>query len=183
MILMENDRVNIIRDSIRTIPDYPKKGILFRDITTLLKDDVAFRTTNESLVLLSREFPAFDFVAGIESRGFIFGAVLASLLGMGFITIRKPGKLPGEVHSVDYELEYGTDTIEVHVDAIVDGARYLVLDDLLATGGTANASCQLIEQCGGIVSGCLFVVELPDLLGRKILKDRVVSSIVQFEGE
>jgi len=141
---MENDRVKIIRDSIRTIPDYPKRGILFRDITTLLKDDVAFRTTNESLVLLSRKFGAFDFVAGIESRGFIFGAVLARMLGMGFIPIRKPGKLPAEVHSVEYELEYGTDTVEVHIDAIVDGARYLVLDDLLATGGTANASCHLI---------------------------------------
>jgi adenine phosphoribosyltransferase len=165
------------------MPDYPKKGILFRDITTLLKDDVAFRKTNEYLVLHSREFHAFDFVAGIESRGFIFGSVVANLLGKGFIPIRKPGKLPGKVNSVDYELEYGTDTVEVHVDAIDDGATYLVLDDLLATGGTANASCQLIEKCGGIVSGCLFVVELTDLEGRKCLKDRIVSSIVQFEGE
>ena len=180
---MENNRINLIRDSIRTIPDYPKKGILFRDITTLLKDKVAFRLTNESLVMHASEFPAFDYVAGIESRGFIFGSVLANLLGIGFIPIRKPGKLPGEVNSVDYELEYGTDTVEVHVDAITEGAGYLVVDDLLATGGTANASCKLIEKCGGVVSGCLFVVELSDLNGRSSLKNRVISSIVQFEGE
>ena len=180
---MENDRIGIIKDSIRTIPDYPKKGILFRDITTLLKDEVAFRTASEYLVLHSRGFSAFDFVAGIESRGFIFGSVLANLLGKGFIPIRKPGKLPAEVESVDYELEYGTDKVEVHVDAIMDGAEYLLVDDLLATGGTASASCQLIEKCGGVVSGCLFVVELTDLGGRESLKDRVVSSIVQFEGE
>lgn len=180
---MEKNRISMIRDSIRTIPDYPKEGILFRDITTLLKDELAFRTTNEVLVSLSDEFPAFDFVAGIESRGFIFGAVLANALGKGFIPVRKPGKLPAEVNSVDYELEYGRDSVEVHVDAILEGSRYLVLDDLLATGGTANASCQLIEECGGIISGCLFVVELTDLLGRNVLKDRVVSAIVQFEGE
>jgi adenine phosphoribosyltransferase len=180
---MENNGVEIIKDSIRTIPDYPKKGILFRDITTLLKDDLAFRTTNEYLVSNSREFPSFDFVAGIESRGFIFGAVLANMLGKGFIPIRKPGKLPSAVSSVDYELEYGKDTVEVHVDAIVKGSGYLVIDDLLATGGTANASCELIEKCGGIISGCLFVVELTDLGGRKKLKNRIVSSIVQFEGE
>ena len=180
---MENDRADLIKGSIRTIPDYPKKGILFRDITTLLKDEVAFQETNENLVSHSRGFDTFDFVVGIESRGFIFGSVLANRLGKGFIPIRKPGKLPAEVNSVDYEMEYGTDTIEVHVDAIVKGCRYLVIDDLLATGGTANASCELIEKCGGIVVGCLFVVELPDLKGRKALKNRVVSSLVQFEGE
>jgi len=180
---MENKGIGVIRNSIRTIPDYPKKGILFRDITTLLKDDVAFRMTSESLVSYASEFAVFDFVVGIESRGFIFGSVLANRLGKGFIPIRKPGKLPGKVNSVDYELEYGRDTVEVHVDAIVNGAGYLVIDDLLATGGTANASCELIEKCGGIVSGCLFVVELTDLRGREKLKNRIVSSIVQFEGE
>ena len=180
---MENDRIGVIRDSIRAVPDYPKKGILFRDITTLLKDEVAFRMACECLVSYSRGFPAFDFVAGIESRGFIFGSVVANLLGKGFVPIRKPGKLPAKVSSVDYELEYGKDTVEVHVDAIVGGVGYLVLDDLLATGGTANASCQLIEKCGGVVSGCLFVVELKDLGGRKMLKDRIISSIVEFEGE
>jgi adenine phosphoribosyltransferase len=180
---MDDKRIGVIRDSIRTIPDYPKKGILFRDITTLLKDNVAFRTTCEILVSLSGEFDGFDFIAGIESRGFIFGSVLANVLGKGFVPIRKPGKLPAEVSSVEYELEYGRDTVEVHVDAIIEGAAYLMLDDLLATGGTANASCQLIENCGGLVSGCLFVVELPDLGGRKKLNKRNVSSIVQFVGE
>lgn len=180
---MENNKVGIIRNSIRTIPDYPKKGILFRDVTTLLKDEVAFRMTGEFLVSYANEFPVFDFVVGIESRGFIFGSVLAHMLGKGFIPIRKPGKLPAEVNSVDYELEYGRDTVEVHIDAIVNGVSYLVIDDLLATGGTANASCELIEKCGGIVSGCLFVVELTDLGGREKLKNRIVSSIVQFEGE
>ena len=180
---MENKGLGVIRNSIRTIPDYPKKGILFRDITTLLKDDVAFRMTCEFLVSYANGFPVFDFVAGIESRGFIFGSVLANRLEKGFIPIRKPGKLPGKVNSVDYELEYGRDTVEVHVDAIVNGAGYLVVDDLLATGGTANASCELIEKCGGIVSGCLFVVELTDLKGQDKLKNRIVSSIVQFEGE
>jgi adenine phosphoribosyltransferase len=180
---MNGDQLEIIKDSIRTIPDYPKEGILFRDITTLLKDESAFRTTNECLLSLSNDFPAFDFIAGIESRGFIFGAVLADALGKGFIPIRKPGKLPAEVISIDYELEYGVDTVEVHVDAIEKGMGYLVLDDLLATGGTADASCRLIEKAGGFVSGCLFVVELPDLGGRKLLRDRIVTSIVQFEGE
>jgi adenine phosphoribosyltransferase len=180
---MKKNEVDISRDSIRIIPDYPKKGILFRDITTLLKDAEAFRVTCECLVLYSKGLPAFDFVVGIESRGFIFGSVLAQMLGKGFVPIRKPGKLPAEISSVDYELEYGKDTVEVHVDAIIDGYSYLMLDDLLATGGTANASCQLIENCGGIVSGCLFVVELTDLKGREKLKNRVVSSIVQFEGE
>jgi adenine phosphoribosyltransferase len=180
---MENSKINIIRDSIRTIPDYPKKGILFRDVTTLLKDAEAFRVTCQYLVSRSGEFPKFDFVAGIESRGFIFGSVLAQMLGKGFIPIRKPGKLPGKVNSVDYELEYGKDTVEIHIDAVLNGAGYLLLDDLLATGGTANASCQLIENCGGVVSGCLFVVELTDLHGRERLKNRIISSIVQFEGE
>jgi adenine phosphoribosyltransferase len=180
---MENNRVTLIRDSIRTVPDYPKKGIMFRDITTLLKDATAFRASCEYLVLHSQRFPAFDFVAGIESRGFIFGSALAQMLGKGFVPIRKPGKLPAKVNSVDYELEYGKDTVEVHVDAILDGSAYLLLDDLLATGGTANASCKLIEKSGGVVSGCLFVIELVDLKGRKMLKNRIISSIVQFEGK
>lgn len=180
---MMNSIVEMIKGSIRTIPDYPKKGILFRDITTLLKDHGAFSAACEYLVLHTREFPAFDYVAGIEARGFIFGSVLAQMLGKGFIPIRKPGKLPAKVGSVEYELEYGKDSIEVHIDAIVKGASYIVIDDLLATGGTANASCQLIEQYGGLVSGCLFVVELTDLKGRKRLKNKIISSIVQFEGE
>ncbi len=180
---MAIDKIQLVKNSIRTISDYPNKGILFRDITTLLKDAEAFQTTCECLMLRSMEFPPFNFIAGIESRGFIFGAALAQMMGRGFVPIRKPGKLPAEVRSIEYELEYGKDTVEVHIDAIVNGAGYLILDDLLATGGTANASCQLIEKCGGVVTGCLFVIELPALNGRENLKNRVISSIVQFEGE
>jgi adenine phosphoribosyltransferase len=180
---MTDNTSAIIKDSIRTIPDYPKAGILFRDVTTLLKSPDAFGLACERLKSKSSGFPNFDFVAGIEARGFIFGSVLAYALGKGFVPIRKPGKLPAEIASVDYELEYGRDTVEVHVDAIINGAGYLVVDDLLATGGTANASCSLIENSGGIVAGCMFVVELPDLNGRSVLKDRMVYSILQFEGE
>lgn len=180
---MEDKKVNIIKESIRSIPDYPKKGIMFRDITTLLKDAEAFGLACDCILEYSGRFPAFDYVAGIESRGFIFGAILANMLNKGFIPVRKPGKLPAQVNSMDYELEYGKDTVEVHVDAIIAGAGYLLVDDLLATGGTALASCQLIENCGGVVSGCVFVIDLPDLEGRKKLKDRIVWSVVQFEGE
>jgi adenine phosphoribosyltransferase len=175
--------VNLIKEAVRTVPDYPKPGILFRDVTTLLKDAKAYGATCEALVLFAKDYPSFEYVAAIESRGFIFGAVLAQMLGKGFIPVRKPGKLPAEVRAIDYELEYGTDTVEVHVDAIHVGQTCLVLDDLLATGGTANAACRLIEKCGGVVTGCLFVIELPDLKGRQKLENRKISSIVQFEGE
>lgn len=180
---MSDSKSELIKKSIRTIPDYPRAGILFRDITTLLKNPSAFSMACELLKSKSVKFPDFDFVAGIEARGFVFGSVLAHSLGKGFVLIRKPGKLPAKIASVDYELEYGKDTVEVHVDAIIRGAGYLVVDDLLATGGTANASCTLIENSGGSIAGCMFVVELPDLNGRKILKDRMVYSILQFEGE
>jgi adenine phosphoribosyltransferase len=175
--------VDLIKGAVRAIPDYPKPGILFRDVTTLLKDAAAYSAACQALLIFSKDFPYFEYVAGIESRGFIFGAVLAQMLGKGFVPIRKPGKLPAKVRSVDYELEYGTDTVEVHVDAIRAGQGCLVLDDLLATGGTANAACRLIENCGGIVAGCLFVIELTDLKGRQKIGNRKVSSIVQFEGE
>jgi adenine phosphoribosyltransferase len=178
----DKDR-KMVRRAIRTIPDYPKKGILFRDVTTLLKDAGAFAAANNLLEARAVEIPDFKYVAGIESRGFIFGSVLARTMGKGFVPIRKPGKLPGKVCSVDYRLEYGSGKLEVHLDAITEGEQYLVLDDLLATGGTAFASCQLIEQCGGLVSGCLFLVELPDLGGRELLNKRIVSSVIQFEGE
>jgi adenine phosphoribosyltransferase len=180
---MDREKLNTIRKAIRTIPDYPKKGIQFRDITTLLKNEKAFRWACEMLVSQSRDYPEFDYVAGIESRGFIFGSVLAFLLEKGFVPLRKQGKLPGKVDSVSFALEYGTDTLEVHQDAVKRDAGYLVVDDLLATGGTADASCKLIEQGGGIVSGCLFLIELPELRGRKKLNQRIVSSILRFEGE
>ena len=179
----ENSNYDLVKKSIRTIPDYPKKGVMFRDVTTLLKDARAFTAASNMLVSKCAEFPDFGYVAGIESRGFIFGSVLAQMLGKGFVPIRKPGKLPGKVCSVDYELEYGRDTLEVHLDAVIKGEGYLVLDDLLATGGTAFASCRLIEECGGLVSGCLFLVELPALGGRNKLNKRIVSSVIKFEGE
>ncbi len=172
-----------IKNSIRSIPDFPAPGIMFRDLTTLMIDPVAFRMACECLEDASHSLGSFDLIAGIESRGFVFGGALASMLGKGLVPIRKPGKLPAEVLSEDYELEYGTDTMEVHRDAVKKGLVYLVLDDLLATGGTAEAACRLIEKGGGSVAGCLFLVELQDLKGREKLINRNVVSIVKFEGE
>lgn len=177
------DKKAVIKDSIRTIPDFPAPGIMFRDVTTLMKNKKAFQISNECLLKAAKTFDPFDYVAGIEARGFIFGSVLASKAAAGFIPVRKPGKLPSKVISMEYELEYGKDKVEVHEDAILTNAKYLLVDDLLATGGTAAAACNLIEQGGGIVVGCLFLVELPDLAGRNKLKNRKVFSIVEFEGE
>lgn len=172
-----------VKNSIRTIPDFPVPGIMFRDVTTLMKDKNTFRLSIESMVGELKNFSDFEFVAGIEARGFIFGSMLADRTGKGFVPVRKPGKLPSEVLSEEYELEYGKDSVEVHKDAVLKGAKYLVVDDLLATGGTSAAACKLIEKGGGIVVGCLFLVELPELKGRIKLSNRKVSSIVEFEGE
>ena len=172
-----------IKNAIRSIPDFPAPGILFRDVTTLVKDADAFHESCELMGKAVSEFSRTDYLAGIESRGFVFGSVLANNEGKGLVLVRKPGKLPAKVLSVEYELEYGKDTVEIHADAIIDGSNYLVVDDLLATGGTAEATCRLIEMGGGIVVGCLFLVELPDLKGREKLKNRKVVSIIQFEGE
>ena len=172
-----------IKNSIRTIPDFPAEGILFRDVTTLMKDQESFRLSIEQMLHATRQFAAFEYVAGIEARGFIFGSIIANKLNAGFVPVRKPGKLPAEVLYLEYELEYGKDAVEVHVDAILKGKKYLVVDDLLATGGTSEAACRLIEKGGGIVVGCLFLVELTDLKGREKLKNRNVESIVEFEGE
>jgi adenine phosphoribosyltransferase len=131
----------------------------------------------------AKKFQQIDYVAGIEARGFIFGSVLANRLDKGFIPVRKPGKLPADVLSQEYELEYGRDSVEVHVDAILKGKKYLVVDDLLATGGTSEAACRLIENGGGVVVGCLFLIELTDLGGRQKLRNRRIESIVEFEGE
>lgn len=173
-----------IKSSIRTIPDYPKPGIMFRDITTLLKDPLAFRATIDQLVA-RYQGQKIDKVAGIEARGFIIGAPLAIALGVGFVPIRKTGKLPGETIGHDYALEYGTDRIEVHLDAIAEGERILLIDDLIASGGTAEAACKLIERIGGSVLECAFVIELPELGGRKILEDNghAVFALCEFEGE
>jgi len=177
------ESIEKIKKSIRTIPDFPAKGIMFRDVTTLMKDKDVFKASCEYMKLAFSEYKYFNYIAGIEARGFIFGSVLANISGKGFIPVRKPGKLPASVLSIDYELEYGTDKVEVHKDAIVKNEIYLVIDDLLATGGTAEATCKLIEKGGGIIAGCLFLVELPELGGRKKLIDRKVISIIQFEGE
>jgi adenine phosphoribosyltransferase len=173
-----------IKSRIRTVPHYPKQGVMFRDITTLLKDPVGFRVTINELVNRYTG-QKIDRVAGIESRGFIIGAALAFQLGVGFVPIRKKGKLPAETIGHDYELEYGTDRIEMHVDAISQGDKILLVDDLIATGGTAGAACKLIETMGGKIVECCFVIDLPDLGGRQRLEKQgqKVFALCEFEGD
>ena len=172
-----------IKSHIRTVPHYPKQGVMFRDITTLLKDPIGFRTTITALATRYSEVK-IDKVAGIESRGFIIGAAVAFQLGLGFVPIRKKGKLPAETVGHDYELEYGADRIEMHVDAIGKGDRVLLIDDLIATGGTAEAAVKLIESVGGTIVGCSFVIDLPELGGRERLErlGHEVFALCEFEG-
>jgi len=172
-----------IKSLIRTIPDFPKPGVMFRDITTLLKNTEGFRSTIDQLVGKYRGVK-IDKVVGIESRGFIIGAALAYHLKAGFIPIRKKGKLPGENFGHDYELEYGTDRLEIHTDAIQTGEKVLLVDDLIATGGTAEAAAKLIGKTGGQIVGCAFVIDLPDLGGRKRLEKlgHGVVALCEFEG-
>jgi len=172
-----------IKALIRTIPDYPKPGILFRDITTLIADPVGLRAAVDGLVLPFIT-ERIDYVAGIEARGFILGGAVAHSLGRGFIPIRKKGKLPGRTIGQEYSLEYGVDTIEIHADAIHDGARVLLIDDLIATGGTAEAAIQLIRRSGGDIVAAAFVIDLPDLGGaaRIARRDVDVHTLVSFEG-
>lgn len=165
-----------LRALIRTIPDFPKPGIQFRDITTLLADAEGLRLVIESLAARFGD-QRINVVAGIESRGFILGAPLAVALGTGFIPIRKAGKLPGRTIGIDYALEYGTDQLELHVDAVRSDARVLLVDDLIATGGTALAAAQLIKQAGGDLVGCAFVIDLPDLGGRARLHEAGFESV------
>jgi len=153
---------------MRDVPDFPKPGIMFRDITTVLRDPVAWRATVDQMCDAVDAW-AFDVVVGIESRGFILGSAMAYQLGVGFVPVRKPGKLPAAVHTVDYELEYGLDSLEIHQDALDPGHRVLIIDDLLATGGTAAATIRLIEAAGGQVTGVSVLVELVDLGGRGVL--------------
>ncbi len=167
---------------IRTIPDFPVKGILFRDITTLVRDGEAFQEAIDQMVERYLETD-IDAVVAIEARGWIFGAPLAYELGAGFVPIRKPSKLPAEKVSLSYSLEYGTNTLEIHKDAITPGTKVLIVDDLLATGGSAAAAVELIEKLGGVVVGLAFLVELVDLKGRDRLKKHDVFSMIQFEGE
>ena len=164
---------------IRAIPDWPKPGILFRDITPLLGRPAAFAAAIEAL---RRDYPvgAVDYVAAVEARGFIFGSAVAERLKAGFVPIRKKGKLPFKTQRVSYDLEYGTDTLEVHVDAVKKGSKVLLVDDLLATGGTMQAACRLIEKIGGTVAGICFLIELGDLGGRAKLTGYKVSSVVAY---
>lgn len=173
-----------IKNSIRTIPDFPKPGVMYRDITTLLANTEAMKKTIDILCNRYKD-KKIDAVAGIESRGFIFAAILAEKLNLPLIPIRKPGKLPGEIISQEYELEYGTDKVEVHKDAIKTGQNVLLIDDLVATSGTALASCYLIEKLGGKVEECAFIIELDDLGGRKKIEDKghKIFSIINFGGE
>lgn len=176
-----NERV---KSKIRTIPNWPKPGIMFRDITTLLQDAPTFNHTIE-LLLERYKDKQIDVVAGIESRGFIIGSILAHRLDRGFVPIRKKGKLPYETESEEFELEYGTETIEIHKDAILKGQKVLIVDDLIATGGTAMASCKLVKKIGGEVVEFCVIIDLPELGGKKKLERAgyPVFSLVEFEGE
>ena len=169
----------LIADYIRAVPDFPKPGILFRDISPLLASPDAFRAAIDALGERIAPFNA-DVIAGIESRGFIFGVPLAQKLGLPFVPVRKPGKLPRETVSVSYDLEYGSDSLEIHADAFGADQRVLVIDDLLATGGTASAACKLVEQAGGIVAGVGVVMELQGLEGRKALSPHACESLLTY---
>lgn len=173
-----------IKSRIRTVPHYPKQGIMFRDITTLLQDPVGLRVMVHELVNRYTGVK-IDKIAGIESRGFIVGTPLAHMLGIGFVPIRKKGKLPAETVGLDYELEYGVDRIEIHKDAIQKGEKVLLVDDLIATGGTAMAAASLIESIGGSVVECVFVIDLPDVGGRARLEKagHKVFALCEFEGD
>ena len=172
-----------LKKHIRSIPDYPKKGILFRDITTLIKNAEAFKFTNDKIIEISKNFE-FDKVAAIESRGFVFAATLSYKLKKPFILLRKKNKLPAETHSVEFELEYGKATIEVHKDSISKGEKILVIDDLIATGGTAEAAAKLVEISKGTIAGFIFVINLFDLPGNKLLNDKgyKTQSLIEFPG-
>ena len=171
-----------LKDIIRNIPDFPKPGIVFRDITTLLKNPAAFRYVLDELYqrLHSREITA---ILGIEARGFILASPLAFMLNLPFIPVRKPGKLPAETVKQSYDLEYGVDSIEIHRDALKSGDRVVIIDDLLATGGTAAATIELVESCGAHVDSLAFVIELSFLSGRKMLEGYEIISLVEYDSE
>jgi adenine phosphoribosyltransferase len=172
-----------LKSYIRTIPDYPKTGIMFRDVTTLMKDRDGFRSTLDALTARYAG-KGIDKVAGIEARGFIVGAALADRIGAGFVPVRKKGKLPGETIGHDYALEYGTDRVEMHVDAVDRGEKVLLVDDLIATGGTAEAGVRLLELLGAVIVECAFIIDLPELGGRRRLEasGHRVFTLIDFEG-
>ena len=172
-----------LKNYIRSIPDYPKEGILFRDITTLIKNPEAFKYTNDKIIEISKKIK-FDKVSAIESRGFVFASTVSYALKKPFILLRKKNKLPAETHSVDFKLEYGDATIEVHKDSISKGEKVLVIDDLIATGGTAEAAAKLVEMSGGKIAAFIFVINLFDLPGKQILEEKsyLVKSLIDFPG-
>ncbi|PLX38447.1 MAG: adenine phosphoribosyltransferase [Hyphomicrobiales bacterium] len=183
---MELRRGLDLKALVRTIPDYPKAGVMFRDITTLLADPAGLRAAVDELVWPFFKAKAqIDMIVGIEARGFILGGAVAHEMGRGFVPIRKKGKLPHKTIGQDYELEYGVDTIEIHADAIQPGDRVLLIDDLIATGGTAVAAIDLIHQSGGEIVAAAFVIDLPDLGGAARLRDKgvAVHTLMEFEGD
>lgn len=181
---MSSEQLKLIKESIKTIIDYPLPGIVFRDITSLIENGEAFAATME---LFKERYQSLhiDKIVGTEARGFIFGAPLAAALGAGFVPVRKPGKLPRDTIQESYDLEYGSDVLQIHKDAIKEGERVLLMDDLLATGGTAEASVKLVERLGGVMVEAAFVIELPDLKGADKLKAMSVPihSLIEFSGK
>jgi len=177
---MNEDQIKKISKAIRDVPDFPKKGIIFKDISTLLGNATLFAQSVDMLEGLVKDY-SYDAIAAIESRGFIFASVLAYKMGLKFVPIRKPGKLPAKTVSEQYALEYGTDSIEIHADALKKNERVLLIDDLLATGGTAQASCRLIDRLGAKVETILFLVELRFLNGRELLKGYKVLSLISYK--
>lgn len=171
-----------LRSYIRDIPDFPKKGINFKDITTLLHNPEALKSAIDAMAEKVRDIP-FDVIIGAEARGFIFGAALAYTMGKGFVPVRKPGKLPAETLAHTYDLEYGTDTLEIHRDALKPGDKVLVVDDLLATGGTVEAVCAMVEELQAEVAALVFLIELPFLQGRDKLPGKIIHSLISYHAE
>lgn len=180
---MSHDPRDLIRAHVRSIPDFPKPGILFRDITSVWKHPAAFEACTALFEARYRDTP-IDLVVGIESRGFVIGSAFAARIGRGFVPVRKRGKLPGDVHSYEYELEYGSDCVEIHKDALAPGQSVLVMDDLLATGGTLLASIELLKTMGARIAGCAVVIDLPDLGGGRKIREAGydVQSLLEFAG-
>lgn len=178
-VLTDQTDLALIREAIRDIPDFPKEGILFKDITTLLRDPRAFRMAIDTIGDRFRD-KDIDYVVGIESRGFIFGGPIAYKLGVGFVPVRKPGKLPSVTTRIEYDLEYGKDALEIHIDAIEPGKRVLIVDDLLATGGTVKATVDLCDKIGALVVGAAFLIELSFLNGKEKLPGCEVMTLVTY---
>ena len=186
-VMNKTEAIEYLKQSTRSIADYPKKGIIFRDLSTIFQEKqslaIALDLMSDLLKDTNSNLLPFDKLAGIEARGFLLAGALAGKLGSGVVMLRKPGKLPHKKKRIEYELEYGKDGLEIHEDAVRPGEQVILVDDLLATGGTASAGCKLIEELGGVVVKVLFLVELPALRGRVALKEYDVASVFSFEGE